>query len=100
MGRFRLYTDPPHPSGIRGQDTHVEFIDDKGIRHPIKNYKAAKVLISNRFEPVELHLCLVGQLEIDVEVEVAATMIKDAEKEERFRSPTGRTPHQIPLKKR
>lgn len=76
MGRFRLYTDSPHTGGTRGQDTHVEFIDDDGNHHKIKNCTAAKVLVSNRYEPVELHLCLVGQLEIDISTEIAATLIK------------------------
>jgi hypothetical protein len=105
MGRFRIYTDPPHPSGTRGQDTHVEFIDDEGHRHEIKNCKAAKVLVLNRHEPVELHLSLVGELEIDVSVEVTAAIIKQdgaprGTPSGRLTQPTAPPIHQIPRKKK
>ena len=76
MSRFRVSTYVT-PGGTRGQQVEVSFIDDDGKEHAIKNCKALQFSANSRHEPVELKLTLVGPIEIDIQTEIAATIIKE-----------------------
>lgn len=75
--RFRIRTDPSYNNmTTRGQNISIVFVDEFGTEHAIKNCKSLTFKAAARADPCELTLVLMGELDIDVSTEVAATLIK------------------------
>lgn len=77
MSRWRIQAKPYKQGSVtRGSDANVFFVDNHG--HPIRvDYvKSLEISIGPNTKAVELTLTLVGDIELDIEVDMAATTLK------------------------